>query len=121
MYLATFPQQQVIDVLTACDVITFDASVTEPSATEMPFTYLTLEPPESFAPIRNVVKGLILPHSHILPTRTHRLVEVCVCVMFPAGWNDNKAGGSYHCCWWEETKKKKTPECLLFRSYEKDP
>lgn len=29
------------------------------------------------------------------------------CFMFPAGWNDNKAGGSYHCCWWEETKKKK--------------
>lgn len=51
----------------ACNVLRSDASVTKPTATEMPFTYLTPEPPESFAAIRNVVNAPSQPH----PANTH--------------------------------------------------
>ena len=52
-----------------CDVLGSDASATKPTATEMPFTYLTS--PESFAAIRNVVKTQTHPLSHCLPTHPH--------------------------------------------------
>lgn len=51
----------------ACDALRSDASVTKPTATEMPFTYRTLEPPESFVAIRNVVNA----PSQLHPANTH--------------------------------------------------